>query len=116
MKKFFVAACIATASTAPAFAEGSFETGNAVLAKLKGDSVGKFGAVAYLAGMTTVLRETGGIGGQKEICVPDGVTHGQVIDAIQREIEQNVTTRHYLTLLLAHNAMTKYWPCTAGAL
>ena len=44
-------------------------------------------------------------------CVPDGVTNGQVMEVVIRQLKTNPRDRHAGASLTVHRALRDAWPC-----
>jgi hypothetical protein len=83
------------------------QDGNQLLIDIKAPSSffrngASFGYVIGIADNLTV---------QNEICFPDGVTHGQMVDVVQKYIEENPAIRHLHRLILVRASLIFAFPC-----
>jgi len=99
-KKFLVTAVFAL----PIAVQAQFWTGNDLLSRMRGDTLEKTVAVAYIMGVSDAS-----IGVNH--CPPLKSTAGQMHDIVQKYIDNMPEIRTLAADVLVMNALRAVWPC-----
>jgi len=103
MKKFLISLLLVCST-----AQAQFQTGNTLYAELTQNTLaGKMFVLGYMIGVADTF-----VG--REICLPQDVTQGQVLDIVTNYLASRPQTRHQPADLLVVLALRQHWPCKEG--
>ncbi|SCX65487.1 Rap1a/Tai family immunity protein [Variovorax sp. EL159] len=86
-------------------------TGNDLLKELEGTDSQQLGAVNYIRGVLAGIETMEAVTERRRICVPNGVTLGQINDLVLADLRKNPSGRHEEASDIAFLALLKTWPC-----
>ena len=104
----------AIAATAPIPALIYFETGNSLLANCQGGDVGMNECMGYVSGVVDQIELLQAALGPKayNVCLPNGVTKGQLADVTAKYLRDNPATRQNPAANLVFKGMAEAFPCS----
>lgn len=115
MRALIIAAALAASMPVPARADGyPIHSGNWLLQRCESDNLAHqsfcLGYItAAFAGMEVLLQYN-----NKDFCVPEGVTQGQMEEVVVRYLRRNPKDRHLSAVVLTGLAAMEAWPCREG--
>ena len=68
-------------------------------------------AMGYIFGLLDGLELGEQFGAKRRVCLPDGVTGGQLKDVVCRYVDANPDQRRVPASYLAETALEEAWPC-----
>jgi hypothetical protein len=99
----FVLVCVLSPEIA--LGQDGFLSGNELYQKCTAEAVGKSYCVGYVTGIADVMQIS------KSLCVPDGVTVGQMVDVIVKYLRDHPEKRHYSVAAATFNTLSQTFPC-----
>ena len=107
MKTLFISAFLALTMLAST-AEAQYQSGNEIYSDLTGrtDAEQMF-ALGYVIGVVDAYI-------QKEVCVPQSVTQGQLAEVVKQFLASRPQIRHQPADILVVIAVKQHWPCQNG--
>lgn len=103
MKRLILVGLLACASAAHA----EFYTGNDLLRMMRGNNAEQAAAFGYVVGVSDALHKI-------TLCVPNGVTVGQVNDVVLLWLDRNPQSRHFSADSMVVAALSPIWGCKKG--
>ena len=88
-------------------AHAEFYNGNDLLRMMRGSTSDQISAMGYVTGVADALHKV-------SVCVPNGVTAGQVNDVVKAFLEATPSVRHFSADSVSTAALQAVWPCKRG--
>ena len=94
-----------------AFAQAQFSANDLMTELSNRQDPNYLHALGYISGARHAL-EVNDLAQQKPtLCIPPPVTTGQIVDAVQRELQEDFKNRHVSASLYVYGALYKNWRC-----